>query len=118
MLAAIQCSARGIPWSGPKAAVQSTPCYLRSLSHPLILQALATCVRCHLLAISTQLHAAPASRSLLADIVEVQHALVALSNTCAIGTGEQHGRATRQWSEQVFGLPRLEILFSTSSTCL
>jgi hypothetical protein len=41
--------------------------------------------------------------------MEVQHALVALSDAAAIGVGERCRRAVRQRSDQVFGLLRFKI---------
>jgi hypothetical protein len=46
-----------------------------------------------------ELQAAPASRSLLAGVMEVQHTVMAFADACSISIGEQRCRAVRQWSE-------------------
>jgi len=47
------------------------------------MQASASCVGCDLEAVSTQLHAAPAPRPFLADVMEVQHTLITCGCGCA-----------------------------------
>ena len=71
-------------------------------------RALASRIGCDLDAVSTQLHAAPASRPLLACVVKVQDTLITLSDTATIHIGEQRRRAVRQRRKQVFGLARFE----------
>ena len=47
------------------------------------MQASASCACCDLEAVSTQLHAAPAPRPFLADVMEVQHTLITCGCGCA-----------------------------------
>ena len=81
----------------------------------MIAQALACCVSCNLPTIPTELHAAPAPRSFLASVLEMQHALSTLADPISIGMGEQRCRAVRQWGIQVFGLARREPHFRRGS---
>ena len=50
--------------------------------------ALASSIGCDLEAVAAQLHAAPASSALFADVMEMQNALITLANTVAIHIGE------------------------------
>jgi len=60
---------------------------------------LASRIRCDFDSIPTQLHTAPASRALLARIIEVQHTLSALTHTVMVQVREQHRRTVRDWSK-------------------
>ena len=68
---------------------------------PLFVLALASRIRCNFQAIPAQPHAAPASRPLLAGVVEVQYAPGAFADTLAIDRREQCRRAVCQWRKQV-----------------
>jgi len=48
----------------------------------------ASCIRCNLQPIPTQLHAAPSSRPLLADVLKMQHALGTLADALRIHSRE------------------------------
>src|SRR5208337_20028 len=82
-------------------------------------QTLAGGIGSDLLSVTTQLHAAPAPRPLLAGVMEIQHTVPTLADPVSIGPGEQRCHAMRQWSEQIFGLMRREPQFgrSLASTC-
>src|SRR6201987_158279 len=64
-------------------------------------QALASCVVCDFQPIPAQLHAAPASRPLLAGVMKVHYTVSTLADTVAIDIGEQYCRAVRQRGKQV-----------------
>src|SRR6266851_3881798 len=65
--------------------------------------ALASCVGCDLEAVPAWLHAAPASRPLLAGVMKVQYTLITLTDAAAIHIGEQRRRAMRQRGKQSSG---------------
>jgi hypothetical protein len=70
---------------------------------------MAGCVGRDLKAISAKLHTAPAPRSLLADVIKVEDALIALSNAFSIRIGEERGGAVGEGGKQVFWLSRGDI---------
>jgi len=74
----------------------------------LFAQSFPSRVSCYLQAVSAQLHATPAPRPFLARVVEVQHALPALSHAISVYLGDERGHAVGQWCKQVFGLMRFK----------
>jgi len=56
-------------------------------------QSFSSRVSCYLQAVSAQLHAAPAPGPFLARVVEVQHALPALSHAISVYLGDKRGYA-------------------------
>ncbi len=75
-----------LSWQGPSGReVSNTGIILVGVVGAL---ASASRVGCDLKAIPTQLHPAPASRPLLADVMEMQHALGTLADALAIHSRE------------------------------
>ncbi len=99
-----------VPWSFRlrQSSGSRTPSRWLASGHSSSTHALTGCVGCHLEAVPAQSHAAPASRPLLAGVVEVQYAVIAFADAAPIDIREQSRRAMRQGREQVFWLASVE----------
>jgi hypothetical protein len=74
----------------------------------LALPALASCVGRDFVTVSAHLHAAPAARSLLAGVIEMQDAIRALANSRSV-SGRQDGQdIVKEWSKCIFCTPQIE----------